>query len=136
MMPIGSEGCGVSGRHAEQSTQRCKFVDLPESGRNAVRCSCAIVESSQVHQKLPGARRSIVKYYGRVWEPPKPQGGSRKVGARPRRKLHFPDVVPCCCRSQGSKRYSKSTLWDDWFSRLLFSSFYTTPILSMSNLIP
>jgi hypothetical protein len=26
MRPIGSEGCRVSGRHAEQSTQRCKFV--------------------------------------------------------------------------------------------------------------
>jgi hypothetical protein len=93
MMPIGSEGCGASGRHEEQSTRRCKFVDLPGGGRNAVRCSCAIVESSQVHWELPGARRSIVQWYGRVWEPPEPQGGSRKVGARPRRKLHFPDAA-------------------------------------------
>jgi hypothetical protein len=61
MMPIGSEGCGVSGGYAEQSTQRSKFVDLPGSGRNAVRCSCVIVESSQVHRELPAARQSIVK---------------------------------------------------------------------------
>jgi hypothetical protein len=67
-------------------------VDLPESGGNAVRCYCAIVESSQVHRKLHGACWSIVKCYGRVREPPEPQGESQKVSARPGRKLHFPDV--------------------------------------------
>jgi hypothetical protein len=67
-------------------------VDLPGSGSNAVRSCCVIVECSQVHRELHEACWSIVKSFGRVWEPSEPHGRSLKVGARPGRKLHFPDV--------------------------------------------
>ena len=61
MMPIGGEGCGASGRYTEQSTQSSKFVDLPGNSRNAVRYSCAIVESLQIYQERPEVRQNIVK---------------------------------------------------------------------------
>jgi hypothetical protein len=67
MMQIGSEGCRASGRQAEQSTWRSKFVDLPGSSRNSVKYSCAIVKSSQVQQELPEACWNIVTWSRRVW---------------------------------------------------------------------
>jgi hypothetical protein len=93
MMPISSEGCGASGRYTKQSAHRSNCTDLTGSGRNAVRCSCTIVESSKVHQELLGVHHSIVKYYRQGWEPPEPNGGSWKMGARPGRKLHFSDTI-------------------------------------------
>jgi hypothetical protein len=68
-------------------------VDLPGSGRIAVKYSCVIVESSQVHLELPGVCGSIERSYRRVWEPSEPQSGSWKVDAKPESSLHFPGGV-------------------------------------------